>query len=144
MFKRDIDILKASLKESMGDDMDPEERAMLEPIDDVWGTLRYETHNDDETIEVGGSKVGDLYNVSFATLVKYLGMPLPRKWDDDHQANWYIEFADHQTAEIYDRHNPNRAEDTTQWRIAGKGYEVTARIDLILKGKGKRGFGKSI
>jgi len=141
MLKNELDILKASLKESVGD-IDPEERAWLEPIDDVWGTLRYETHNDDDTIDVGGtSKVGDLYNVTFDTLVKYFGMPRQRNWGDDHQANWYIEFADHQVAEIYDRHNSNRAEDTTQWRIAGKGYEVSARIDLILKGKGKRGFG---
>jgi hypothetical protein len=142
MLKNELDILKASLKESIGD-VDPEDLPYYSPVDDVWGTLRYETHNDDETISLANThKVGELHGVSFNDLVNYFGRPMSGQYDSDHNVNWYIEFADHQVAEIYDRHQKGeRAENITSWRIAGKSYEVTARIDLILKGKGRRGFG---
>jgi len=75
ILKDDILQLKISLKEAVGDELTDDE--LEQPIDDTFGTLRYETHNEDESITVDGtSLVGRLYGISYAKLVTYFGEPI--------------------------------------------------------------------
>lgn len=157
ILKDDILQLKISLKEAVGDELTDDE--LEQPIDDTFGTLRYETHNEDESITVDGtSLVGRLYGVSYPKLVTYFGEPIrpdmKSSYDDeeekqepdpsDAQASWVIRFADNLVAEIYDRWQDMSPESITEWRVAGKGSTVLHRIHLILEGKGKRGFGSNV
>lgn len=142
MLKNEIDKLKYALLESTGDEVDPR---ML-PNDSVWGTLRYVTSEDDDTLELtsGTSLKGTLYNTTYASLVKHFGEP---KWttytrndEPDIFCEWTIDFFDGVMASIYDwRIGGVHPKDNTEWRVGGKSTDAYHKVQLVLEGKGKRG-----
>lgn len=150
MLKDLIDRLRVNLIEAIDpedrdpeDTITPEERKLLEPYDELWGTLRYRTSEDDESI--GASKptfqIGMLYNVPYSKLQAAFGEPSFHRDGFKSKPTWKIEFADYLYVEIFEKSDKLNASEVTDWIIAGEDHDhaLVERVKLVLDGNGKRG-----
>ena len=99
--------------------------------------MKFKTHNDTKTIQIGGTSLKGILRSSYLELVRVFGQPLTQNLDKS-DAEWEIEFEDGTIATIYNWKNGRNylGEDGLptfligEWHVGGHG-DTTRALGLV-------------